>query len=222
MESRWRVGMSAVAENTLAHRRTLADLMDRLGHVPLERVLMDPAPGRATMQDAIRLMDGEPKRLCEWVAKTLVEKPMGSNESRMTADLIYHLKAYLRKHDLGFLTCESGGFQLRTTMRMPDVAFVSWRHFPNKKKDLAKYAVLPFPPELAVEVLSGTNTKKEIERKRVEYFEAGVKLVWVVDPKKQTLVVYRADGSSSLLRTDDVVTGEDVLPGLAIPVGEVF
>jgi Uma2 family endonuclease len=105
---------------------------------------------------------------------------------------------------------------------VPDLAFVSWRYFPNKKKDVAKYPVLPFPPDLAVEVLSKKNTKKEIEQKRVEYFEAGVKLMWVVDPKKQSVTVHRPDGNSAVFTVDDVLSGEDVLPGLEVPVSEVF
>jgi Uma2 family endonuclease len=205
-----------------APKNSLADLLKRLGGIPPERVLLDPPPGMATEEDAIELMDGEPKQLCELVEGTLVEKPMGHNESRMSTDLLYHLKHYLRSHDIGYLTGESGSFRLKSTMRMPDVAFVSWRHFPNKKKDVAKYPVLPFPPDLAVEVLSKTNTKKEIEQKRLEYFEFGVKLVWVVDPKKQTIGVYRQDGTSTVLVAEDVLSGEDVLPGLEVPVSELF
>src|SRR5690348_3754973 len=114
-------------------RNTLAELMKKLGDVPLERVLLDPPPGTATEEDQLRLMDGEPKRLCELVERTLVEKTMGSNESRMAIDLSFHLKSYLQKKDLGFITGADGIFRMGKRNRVPDLAFVSWRHFPNKK-----------------------------------------------------------------------------------------
>src|SRR3954468_23106247 len=129
--------MSAIVTEK-ATQPTLADLLHKLGDVPLERVLFDPLPGTATEEDQLRLMDGEPKRLCELVEKTLVEKAMGSNESRLATDLIFHLKSYLRKHDLGFLTGADGIFRMGKRNRVPDVAFVSWRYFPNKKKDVVK------------------------------------------------------------------------------------
>src|SRR2546421_188787 len=68
-------------------RATLADLQDRLGHIPEERILMDPPPGTATEQDVIYLDDHE-DRICELVEGVLVEKPMGFEESSLAAMII--------------------------------------------------------------------------------------------------------------------------------------
>jgi Uma2 family endonuclease len=201
---------------------TLAELVSKLGDVPLERIMLYPPPGYATEQDALELSEAADKRLCEVVENTLVEKAVGANESRLTVDLLVHLKMYLMKHDIGFLTGADGLFRMGKNSRMPDIAFVSWRHFPNKKDDLAKYPVLPFAPDLAVEYLSKSNTKGEINLKRMDYFEAGVKLMWVIDPKTATATVYRADGSTAVLKAHDTLDGEDVLPGLSIPLAEAL
>jgi Uma2 family endonuclease len=215
--------MSAIVTRPTRRQNNLKNLLKRLGNVPAERVLLDPLPGQATEADLIRLMDGDDKHLCELVDNTLVEKPMGHNESRMSTGLSYYFLKYLKAHDVGYMAGESGSFHtVGRNIRMPDLSFISWKHFPNKKKDLVKYPVLPFAPELVVEVLSKSNTKQEIAQKLKEYLTIGIKLVWIVDPKKESVTIHRLDGSSEILTAKDTLSGEDVLPGLEIPVSEAF
>ena len=76
--------------------------------------------------------------------------------------------------------------------------FFSWDHFPNKI--LPAGAILDLTPDLAIEVLSPRNTKREMARKRREYFLGGTRLVWEVDPNKRTVRVYTAPDESALLR----------------------
>jgi len=71
-------------------------------------------------------------------------------------------------------------------------------------------------------VLSESNTAAEMERKIGEYFEAGVELVWIIDPEAMTIEVLTAIESSTTLRSGETLTGGAVLPGFAMPVDELF
>ena len=72
-----------------AEIKTLADLRQRLGGIPLERIWFHPAPGTATEKDVIAA-EARENRLCELVDGTLVEKAMGFEESRLAGELLYH------------------------------------------------------------------------------------------------------------------------------------
>jgi Uma2 family endonuclease len=201
-------------------RRTMADLLERLGDVPLRRVLADPAPGTATEQDVIDLGVRE-KRLCELVDGVLVEKPMGYYESRVAAELIILLGIYLRQHDLGVVAGEAGLLRLMPGLvRIPDVSFVSWGRMPDPQGPRPPIPTLA--PDLAVEVLSESNTEAEMERKLREYFAAGARLVWYIDREDRTARVYTAPDQSTLLDETQALDGGDVLPGFALPLRELF
>ncbi|MBL8821701.1 MAG: Uma2 family endonuclease [Planctomycetia bacterium] len=209
----------AHSNGVTALSRTMADLVKELGSIKPHRILLTPTPGTATEADLIRLMESEPKRLCELVNGTLVEKTMGMNESRLAFDLGYFLKHYLMQHDIGFLTAPDGPFRISPrTIRMPDIAYLSWKHFPHRARDLDKHPVSDVVPELAIEIISKSNTRKEIENKLKEYLSAGVQLVWIIDPRKRTVAVYRADGTSEVLDHKGKLTGEVVLPGFKLEI----
>ena len=77
-------------------------------------------------------------------------------------------------------------------------------------------------PDLVVEILSKGNTPKEMKRKLGEYFKAGVRLVWYVDPSKRTVTVYTAVDRSTVLHEDDTLDGGDVLPGFSLSIRDWF
>jgi Uma2 family endonuclease len=77
-------------------------------------------------------------------------------------------------------------------------------------------------PDLAVEVLSESNTAAEMARKREEYFAAGVRLVWLVDPRSRTVTVHDAEGRSTTLDETATLDGGAVLPGFAMPLRDLF
>jgi Uma2 family endonuclease len=198
----------------------IAELLTRLEGIPPERILLRPPPGTATEKDAIEAEERH-DRLCELIDGTLVEKPMGWFEAYVGAVLIGYLREYLKVNKRGIVTGESG--RIRTEpgqIRMPDVAFFSWDHFPGRR--LPAGATLDMVPDLAVEVLSPSNTKKEMERKRREYFLGGSKLVWEVDPTRRTVRVYTAPDESRLLRERHTLDGGDVLPGFRLSIREWF
>ena len=205
----------------LAPPETLAELMDRLGNVPLDRIRLHPLPGTATVEDVLRLCDREPKRLCELIDGVLVEKVMGHQESRLAARLIQALENYLDEHDIGIVSGADGPHQiLDDQVRFPDVAFIGYERIPEGADPGTP--VPEWIPTLAVEVISKRNTKAEMARKLRDYFEAGVELVWYVDPPTRSVRVYRSPDTFVTLTDADSLDGENVLPGFHVSICEWF
>jgi len=199
---------------------TLADLLERLGGVPPERIRFQPFPGTA-VEDDVLLRPGGEKRLFELIDGVLVEKPRGYYESRLAMVLGWYLEEYVTTHGLGIILGPDATLKLaRRLVRLPDVCFVSWRHFPNR--ELPPEQVPDLYPDLAVEILSPGNTAAEMARKRREYFAAGTLLVWIVDPATRTARVYTAPEESVLIPEDGVLDGGEVLPGFQLPLREWF
>jgi Uma2 family endonuclease len=210
---------ASVAFRNLNHR-TVADLLRRLGGVPAARVRLQPLPGTATERDVIAVHDRE-NRLCELVDGTLVDKVMGFDESIYAVLLHGALLEYLKTHDLGKIVGADGMMRIFPGLvRIPDTAFISWERYPTSKRRRGEIPMVV--PDLIVEVLSAGNTTKEMARKLDEYFHAGVRMVWYVNPKQRTLRVYTARDRSVLLREDDVLDGGDVLPGFALSIRDWF
>jgi len=201
---------------------TIADLLARLGDIPPERVRADPAPGRATERDVIRLRERNPeRRLFELVEGTLVEKAMGAQESYLAWWLGLFVGIYLRTNDIGFCMGADGMTRLNPGLvRIPDLSFISWARV--SAREVPAEPILGLAPDLAVEVISAGNTRREMERKLREYFEAGVRLVWFVYPVTRTILVHTGPGQSATLREGQALDGGDVLPGFALPVAELF
>jgi Uma2 family endonuclease len=211
--------MASAIEQTAAEW-TVADLLDRFGPIALRRIWQDPAPGSATELEVIDIRDRE-KRLVELVDGVLVEKVMGAQEAYLTCLLIELLGAFVRQRKLGFVFGPDGAARLAPGLvRIPDVSFFAWEQFPDRK--VPRVPMVQVAPLLAVEVLSPSNTPKEMERKLHDYFEAGVKLVWYMDPVPRTVRVFTAPEESQLLREDETLQGGTVLPGFILPLKELF
>ena len=205
----------------LAPPETLAELMQRLGNVPLDRIRMNPVPGTATVDDVLRLCDREPKRLCELIDGVLVEKVMGHEEARLATWLGIHVGKYLEENDIGIVAGADGPHQvLPEQIRFPDLAFIAYENIPETADPHT--AVPDWIPTLAVEIISKKNTKAEMARKLRDYFEAGVELVWYVDPPTRTVRVYRSPDAFVTLTDADTLDGENVLPGFCLSIREWF
>ena len=201
---------------------TIAELLHRLGDLPPERVRFQPVPGTATEEDLLHVLDHE-HITCELVEGVLVEKAMGFEASVIAAWIVTLLNNFVRPRRLGIVAGADGTLKpLPGLVRAPDASFVSrdrlldgtWREQP----------IPELGPDLAVEVLSKGNTKAEIERKLREYFEAGSRLVWIVDPKTRTVRVDTGstEEPSAVLTEDQTLEGGDVLAGFAVPVRDLF
>ena len=206
--------------SAIATIRTLADLVERLGGVPLDRVRFRPAPGTATVQDVIDLA-GRKEALCELVDGVLVEKVMGLYESRLACFLVMFLTPFVVHRNLGIVTGPDGTVQLMPDLvRIPDVAYISWDRIPGRRQ--TREPIPELVPNLAVEILSASNTPGEMLAKRHDYFGAGVELVWEIDPVARTAAVYTAPLGPMMLGAGDVLDGGTVLPGFALPLADLF
>lgn len=199
---------------------TLAQLQEHLGGVPLERILLYPPPGMATEADVLRLEQKE-DRLCELVDGVLVEKTMSSYESILAMALGFYLNAFLQENDLGVVTGPDGQLRiLPSQIRIPDVAFISWDRFPGGK--LPQDRIFQIVPDLAVEVISEGNSEREMEQKLAEYFKAGVRLVWYIDPRSRSARTYTGVDQESAIDESGILDGGDVLPGFSLRLGDLF
>ncbi|HUB26998.1 MAG TPA: Uma2 family endonuclease, partial [Tepidisphaeraceae bacterium] len=160
------------------------------------------------------------KRLCELIDGTLVEKPVGFFESLIAANLIVELGAQVKRLGLGAVFGPDGTFRLQSSgrIRLPDVSFVSLDRIPK-----ACTAVPLLAPDLAVEVLSESNTGEEIEQKFKELFQSGTRLAWVIDPSSRTVAVRQQLGEQAKILTEaDSLDGGTVVPGFRMPVAALF
>ena len=198
---------------------TLADLLDRFGPIPAERIRTNPPPGTATEQDVIDIEERE-SRLCELVDGVLVEKTVGIYESYLAARLVQVLSDFVHEQGLGIVLGADGMMRLTPGLvRIPDTSFISWNQLPGRR--VPRVAIADVAPDLAVEVFSPSNTSREMERKRQEYLAAGVRLVWYVFPEQQEVHVYSAD-RHDVLTIDQAISGGDVLPGFTLPLWQLF
>ena len=199
---------------------TVADLLDQLGGIPPERVRMTPTPGTATEKDVIALDDrGGP--LCELIDGTLVEKTMGVYESWLAMRISHFISSFLDKHPLGIVTGPDGFYKLfGRQVRAPDVTFVRRERLPDGR--VPREPIPALSPTLPIEVLSPSNTKREMERKLRDYFDAGAELVWYIDPDTQSATVYTAADKPLKVGPDGVLDGGEVLPGFELSLRRLF
>jgi Uma2 family endonuclease len=199
---------------------SLADLQQHLGGIPLNRIRLFPSPGLATEQHFLDLLDRKGS-LPELIDGILVEKPLGHFEAQLEAILMTLLGQFVLPRKLGVIFSASCPIRLFPNLiRMPDITFISWPRFPGGK--LPSGQILEIAPELAVEVISPSNTKDEMDRKVKDYFRAGTRLVWYVYPETQSVRVFHSPTDFLDLTGDQILDGSDVLVGFQISVKSVF
>jgi Uma2 family endonuclease len=199
---------------------TFADVQQRLGGIPAERIRTFPAPGTATEDDVLRVL-ARTDRLCELVDGILVEKVMSSFESRLAMILGYLLESFLEDHDLGIVLGADGLLKLvPTIIRAPDVTFIRWERFQDR--EFPAEAIWAIGLDLAVEVLSPGNTEAEMRRKVREYFQAGARRVWLVDPPSRTAKMYTSPRRFTVIDEDGCLDAGDLLPGFELRLKDWF
>jgi Uma2 family endonuclease len=133
----------------------------------------------------------------------------------------FAVESYARATKSGRVTVECGVLTELgpDTVRGPDVAFWSFTRLPL---DQTPVVFANLAPDLVAEVVSPSNTRKQIAAKVREFFSRGVRLIWVVDPDERTVTIYRKPGDGQVLWEDATLSGGDVLPGFSCAVSEFF
>ena len=161
--------------------------------------------------------------LFEIVEGQVVEKkPMGVYESVVGSFLHTYLDSFARAHACGRAFSETlFDFGPGLPQRRPDVAYVSYERWPRQRR-VPRTQAWAVVPDLAVEVISPSNTFGEVLGKVQEYFQAGVQAVWVVAPPQQQVYVYQSPSSIQVVTLQEALTGEPFLPGFRLTLAELF
>lgn len=166
------------------------------------------------------LREEDADTVSELVRGVVVREPRpGCTHGRVQVALAVALGAWAREHGAS-CTVESGYIlgEDPATVRGPDVAVV----LEPRSGEGEPGGWVRGAPDLAVEVLSPSDTSSGVQRRILDYLEAGTRLVWVVDPAARTVMVHRLDGSATRFPEGAVVTGEGVLAGLDLEVEDLF
>lgn len=151
----------------------------------------------------------------------LVEvNPPGGIPGEVAGKLSAYLGMFILTNKLGKFFTNDVGFVLQQnpdTVLGPDFAFI-WQGRLAK----SPRAYIRIAPDLAVEVVSPSNTRAAVDRKTRIYLGAGVKQVWIVDPFRGELSVRQADTPAVVLGPEDTISGKDILPGFKLRVGDLF
>lgn len=148
--------------------------------------------------------------------------PAGFEHGIRAAKIGRHLDVYVEQHQLGYVCGAETGFRISRnpdTVRAPDAAFV--RQASIERQGVAR-GYWEGAPDLAVEVISPNDTSTEVAEKVEEWLTAGCTMVWVINPRQETVAVHRAAEDVVTLGADDILEGGDVVEGFRCRVQQIF
>ncbi|MFQ5889633.1 MAG: Uma2 family endonuclease [Gemmatimonadota bacterium] len=174
-----------------------------------------------SLEDFARLPEEDAFRV-ELSRGRLVREPRpGAEHGWLTGRLVLLLGSYAREHHLGLVVTETGFIlgEHPSTVRGPDAAFIAAGRLPPEGIPIGFW---PMAPNLAVEVVSPSDTAAEIQEKVLEYLEAGTELVWVVQASSRSVTVWHPSREARVFGEGEVLDAGDVLPGFELEVAEIF
>lgn len=148
--------------------------------------------------------------------------PTGGEHGEIATELARHIANYVSDRQLGRVYIDETGFVLSrepAIVLCPDIAFVREDRLPPRSE---RRGFLELAPDLAVEIVSPSDRMSEVSEKVTEYLRAGVRLVWVVEPRTRQVTAYTSDRHARLLLEEDELDGEAVLPDFSLPVARIF
>jgi Uma2 family endonuclease len=142
---------------------------------------------------------------------------------KITARLSAALLVFAEARRLGSILDSSTGFRMNNlNVRAPDISFVSRERLKALEFGASTRAFFPGAPDLAIEVLSPNNTRKEIDARLKDYFSSGARLAWIIDPTDQRVEICHSLTQRKRLGSADFLDGENVLPGFRHSIAELF
>ena len=152
----------------------------------------------------------------------IIMSPTGGLTGDRNADLTFQLRAWSRNNKLGKSFDSSTGFKLPNGAdRSPDASWVRmerWNALTGEQQE--KFG--PLCPDFVVELCSPSDLLKIARAKMAEYRENGAKLGWLIDPQRKVVEIYRPNQEVEILRSPTILSGEDILPGFVLDLGEIF
>jgi Uma2 family endonuclease len=148
--------------------------------------------------------------------------PSGFESSSLGLRIARIVGNYVDAHSLGALTGADGGYVLfpdRATIRVPDIGFIKAERLPAEG-ERSRFPRLA--PDLAIEMLSPSDRASEVVVKLEMYQEAGIPLIWLVDPDKKTVTVIASGKPTQVLGMGDTIEGGDVVPGFSDTVAHLL
>ncbi len=180
--------------------------------------LATTVPPRATEADLLRMPNDGYKY--ELVDGEIRMSPGGARHGQVGVRLSALLHAFVSARKLGHVFESSTGFRLPGgNLRSPDVSFVSAGRFENES---VPEGFPDLTPDLAVEVVSPGDSPRHVLDKVGEYLQAGTRLVWVIDPKRERAAVYRSLTAVRELRPEHALDGEVVVPGFTMALADLL
>lgn len=157
--------------------------------------------------------------------RVVTHMPVTGKHGVRAIDIGAELRAFARAHKLGEVGGEIGFIVRRNpdTVLAPDIAFVAAS--PEHPDGTPEEGFVPWPPTLAVEVISPNDLDSEVTGKVDTYLAAGVSRVWVVRPKRQTVTVYRDNRTARIVGMDGALTSDDAafaVEGFSLAISDLF
>lgn len=175
-----------------------------------------------TAEEFFLMPDPADGTFLELVRGEIVAMPgPGVEHGEVQGNVYFRIKQFLQTNNLGRVVTESGVLIERgpDTVRGPDVSYYSKERLPLDKRVVGYHDQ---PPDLCVEVVSPSNSLRQLKGKVKEYLFAGVRLVWIVDPEDRTVTVIIDPLESRTLEAGATLDGGDVLPGFTCKVADLF
>ena len=154
--------------------------------------------------------------------KLIIMSPTGSDSGRRNTKLIFQVELWNSTNNLGITFESSTGFVLSNgAVRSPDVSWIRrerWSAIPKQQQE--KFA--PIDPDFVIELRSPSDKLFELQQKMYEYISCGVLLGWLINPQDNQVEIYRQGQSKEVLDRPQVLSGENILPGLTVDLAEIF
>jgi len=185
-----------------------------------------------TLQLSIDLTDEQFFQLCQnnsdlrfertASGELIIMPPTGGETSNRNSELTYQIQAWSRQNKLGKSFDSNGGFTLPNgAVRAPDAAWVKLERWEALTPE-QRCKFLPLCPEFVVELLSPTDSLKQIQAKMQEYIDNGVRLGWLIDAQARRVEIYRPNQDVEILENPLALSGEDILPGFVLDMTQIL
>jgi len=152
----------------------------------------------------------------------LFMSPTGGETGDRNLELAFQVKLWNKANKLGKVFDSSTGFRLANdAVRSPDVSWIplsKWNALSAEQK--RKY--LPIDPDFVIELMSPSDSLKELQNKMKEYMSCGVRLGWLINPDETKVEIYRQGKQKEILENPQTLSGEDVMSGLVVDLAEIW